>query len=549
MYKNAPYIEIPEEQNSCTSGWEAITEVLARAISNINKRKIVVVVECYHGTFEEVNFNALKKGLLPNASCKSSHIFKEKDRIQQMVRQHFQPDQFFNQYSGLGVEDYFDDQKKEALQNNIQFIDEGVILIFGIGASLIWKADLLIYADMSQWEIQQRFKRKDVYNIGMQDSPYSFENQYLWAFLNDWPLCNQIRKETLPKCDYYLETNNWAKPKLVSGAALRKGLYLATQQPFKLAPFFDPLFWDSPDPEQNEGSNFDWCYNCVPEEGNLLFKTKSSLFEVPLLSLIVCNPIQLLGPGMIKRFGESLPIQLDFIDTQDGGKTNYRFLPMNTPSPVTPEQCYYFLEAGEKSKIKLGTFQSLATTQKNNPSIAFKNYDQVLRSHDYLFVPNGTAIRIGAQVIALSISNLSKKFVLEISPKKYLKNNSASTMATFIRSDIKLPDLFVHQSTEVPSAEPALKEHLLKAQLEQLDIQRHWFTDKLDQNTKNQVQIINLIKGDNVLIEDSEGRFAPQLMKRGETYIIPAAIEQYYLKAVAQDETPVAILTVSGNGL
>lgn len=538
MYKNAPYIEIDSEHNHCLSGWTAITKELKSAIAKIDKKKVVIVVECHHGTFEEVNFNALKKGLKPNACCKSSHIFKEKDHIQQMVEARLGQ----GHYTGLSIEDYFDPQKKEALQSNIDFIDEGVILIFGIGASLIWEADLLLYADMSQWEIQQRFKRHDVDNIGLRPSHHPFDYQYLWAFFNDWPLCHQIRKTVLPTCDYYLETNNWAKPKLVSSPFLRSGLQKATQQPFRLAPFFDPLLWDKPENVPAEENNFDWCFNCMPDEDNLLFKTGDILFEVPLLSLIACYPNRFLGDSVVQLFGDHFPIYLDFIDTQETGKTNYRLLPPNARAQCPYEQLYYFLEAGEKSKIRIGHFESKLNGNSKDNALKFSSQNLRVSQHDFIFIPGDTPIQVGEQVIALFISNISNRLLLDIKPKQYLKSNGQD-MPKIASAGVKAAPPMVHHLYEGPTQQ-SKQEPLLTDQLQQLRVTRIWFDRRLEQEHQPQIQILNLIQGDNVSIYSIKEQFPPQLIKHGETIIIPADAGAYGLEPNSPADEPFAILKV-----
>ena len=544
MYHNPPYIEIPSSGKGCSSGWDDINMELEAAIRKIDKKKVVLVVECHHGAFEEVNFNALKRGLTPNASCKSSHIFKDKEEIQKMVTPFISPEGKVNQYTGLGIQDYFDENKRTALHNNIDFIEEGLVLIFGIGASLIWEADILVYADMSQWEVQQRFKRHDIDNIGLPNSNDNFDEQYRLAFFNDWPLCNQIRNSVLSNCDFYLETNNWAKPKLVKGAQLRQGLLLATQRPFRIAPFYDPLLWDESAQTDQEEPNIEWYFSCVPEEGNLLFKTAETLFEVPLLSLIASYPEQFLGKLMMEQFGNNFPIYLDFIDTQDTGTTNFQLLSSLDISQLNPERFYYFLEAEDISRITTGQFNLQASTTSSTNQISFQSKTEPIRPHDYISIPNEISIQIGEQVIALFISNVSNKFVQDINPGQFMKNNGSQIELMTKQQTLK--GAFSLQHSEVPySTDSIQNDTLSEGHIQTLEITRVWFQQNIEQQALNNAHVINLIEGDHVEISSPENRFSKQTILHGETFIIPANCGSYLLTAPPDQKTPCAILWVT----
>ena len=540
MYDNPPYIEIPITRKDCSSGWDAINSELKKAIKKIDKKKVVLTVECHHGTFEEVNFNALKRGLKPQASCKSAHIFKEKNEILEMISHFLSNDGMANQYTGLQIDDYFDSNKKEALQENIEQIEEGLVLIFGIGACHVWDADLVVFADMSQWEVQQRFKRHDIDNIGLPNSQYSFDYQYKWAFFNDWPLCNEIRKAVLPKCDYYLETNNWARPNLVQGEKLREGLQIAARQPFKIAPFYDPLLWDETIQTEQEEANIEWCFSCIPEEGNLLFKTESTLFEVPFLSLIACWPELILGNKTIQQFGNNLPIYLDFIDTQDTGETRFQFLPTNNISHLQPERFYYFLESETKSTITTGQFRVQNSGQAIAPRRSFESQVSSIEPHHYIHLPNGVPIQIGEQVIALLISNVSGKFINEIYPTQYIHSEEINNRQWDHNDEVSL-----HQSSIPESTLTVVEEKLLPKHLKNLEISRCWFQSQLVMPSRIEARIINLIQGDQVEISSKENRFSAQIINYGETFIIPSNCGELLFSVPPSQNKPCAILQIS----
>ena len=55
------------------------------------------------------------------------------------------------------IRDYVDEAKLAKIQKFVKN-KEGIVLVYGFGASLITKGDLLIYADLTRWEIQLRYR-------------------------------------------------------------------------------------------------------------------------------------------------------------------------------------------------------------------------------------------------------------------------------------------------------------------------------------------------------------------------------------------------------
>ena len=124
-------------------------------------------------------------------------------------------------------------------------MEQGIVLIHGIGASKIAQSDITIYSDMSRWEILQRFRRNDISNIGVANENDHYDQQHQWGYFIDWRICDKIKKEVIGNCQYFLESNNWQKPKLANGNVVRTGFEQATKQPLFMAPFLTLNFGTS----------------------------------------------------------------------------------------------------------------------------------------------------------------------------------------------------------------------------------------------------------------------------------------------------------------
>src|SRR5690606_10632861 len=94
-----------------------------------------------------------------------------------------------------------------------------------------------------RWEIQLRFRRNEVGNIGADNATDPFAYQYKRAFFVDWRVCDKLKRNLLDRSDYILDTTNPDVPKMVTGTALMDALEKVANRPFRVVPFFDPGPW------------------------------------------------------------------------------------------------------------------------------------------------------------------------------------------------------------------------------------------------------------------------------------------------------------------
>jgi mannose-6-phosphate isomerase len=516
MYQQLPFIEVTADPPSSWGGWEAICAELSLALARHPKPKVVIAVECYHGTLDEVNFQELKQGLQPQASCHTASLFLESDTLFELVAKRMANSPRSGKFTGLSIDDYFDPAKVQAIHESIASIDQGAILIYGIGASKVCAPDLLIYADMSHWEIQQRLRRQDTGNINLNNPHATFERKYEIAFFNDWPICSQLKRGIIGHCDYFLETNNWARPKLATGQIVRQGLKQAVQQPIKMAPFFDPALWealDVPSRPARKQAAMKHSFSCVPEEDNLLFRFDGILFEVPLLNLIFHQTENFLGSAIVQQFGAYLPIRFNFIDTNDNQDTDFQ-INVVTQEIIDGLGCryrqitgYYLLQAKPGATFQLGPPPDLHLPiwQVNELGI---------KPHDFIQVPNGIPYRAGKKLTAVQI-NTAPQIFSRLVPHHEVEERLAKVHPGAMRP-------FQSENGDHQGEETLSREIIL--------LTRHWFTDASAFDTAGNINILLLVAGRAAVVESPEDRFQPFLARYGETIIVPAQIGAYRVR-------------------
>ena len=115
------------------------------------------------------------------------------------------------------------------------------IIVFGPGAACLFPdVNLMLYADMPRWEIQQRQRGHKIGGLGVNNAYELPSKQYKRGYFVDWDICDSLKKELLPIADYWIDSTVRELPKMIQGDTLRDGLKKAVRRPFRVVPFFDP---------------------------------------------------------------------------------------------------------------------------------------------------------------------------------------------------------------------------------------------------------------------------------------------------------------------
>jgi mannose-6-phosphate isomerase class I len=64
-----------------------------------------------------------------------------------------------------------------------------------------------------------------------------------------------------------------------------------------------------------------------------------------------------------------------------------------------------------------------------------------------------------------------------------------------------------------------------------IETRRFWFTGFVPMHTRGGVHVLNLVQGEEALVESPSGAFEPFVVHYAETFIVPAAVGEYTLRA------------------
>jgi mannose-6-phosphate isomerase class I len=567
-YDKCPSVQIPANSGTAWRGWSVIASRLrdAIAIARIQTAAPVVAIECYAGVFEDEIRDALREGLGPVVWIDTHAAMHSPEKIDQLVARDLGGDDpVFGCLTHLSLEDYFSSEKIGALRASLAQIKEPAVVI-GPGAALIaQKPAIFVYADLSRWEAQLRQRRNEVSNLGVENRALKASLKYKRSFFVDWRVCDRLKRETLTRWDFLLDTCVPGDPKMVSGPEFRRALARCVTRPFRVVPFFDPGPWGGQWMKEvfdldRSSPNFAWCFDCVPEENSLLLQFGDIPVEVPAIDLVFAQPQALLGEPTYGRFGAEFPIRFDLLDTMGGGNLSFQVHPLTDyiskhfGMRYTQDESYYLLDAAPGAVVYLGRKEGtrfddmvadLDAAQRGEKAFDDRRFVAQFpaKKHDHFLIPAGTLHCSGAGSMVLEISATPYIFTFKLwdwarvgldgKPRPiHIEHGKANIQ--WDRDESYAAARLVNQVRKVGQGTGWREERTGLHEAEFIETRRHWFTSSVPHDTGGErhgsVNVLNLVEGEEAVVESPDNAFAPFAVHFAETFIVPAAVGPYRIR-------------------
>ena len=560
-YDKYPSIRINGYDTQCWAGWSAISERIRAEIALRPPSRAVVVVETYPGVDDAEIMDAIENGLRPQAFFHVKEAYLSEAKIDRLTQADVTDDRIFGFMTRLTIAQFFDPQKLSALQNRIQQT-EGTIVVYGTGAAEVAETwDVLVYADMARWEIQQRMRRQTVANLGVSNHALEFSRMYKRAYFVDWRVADRLKRKLMERWDFVLDTNAKGHPKMASGEAVRAALRQAVRRPFRVVPFFDPGPWGGQWMKEvcdldRSAVNYAWCFDCVPEENSLLLDFGKVTLEIPSLNLVFYQPKALLGENVYARFGAEFPIRFDFLDTMDGGNLSLQVHPLTEYIRehfgmfYTQDESYYLLDTGDDACVYLGLkpdiqpeamIADLEAAQNGGAAFdAEKHVERwAVKKHDHVLIPAGTVHCSGKNSMVLEISATPYIFTFKLwdwgrlgldGLPRPINIGHGKANIDWTRTTEWVRQNLLHRVEKIAEGEGWQEERTGLHETEFIETRRHWFSAKVSHDTGQNLNVLNLIEGREALVESPDGAFEPFVVHYAETFIIPAAVGRYTIR-------------------
>ncbi len=552
--------KIKGQENTCIVGKEDIIQTLKTAI----KDKKTIVFDTYVGVYDDEIIDILK-ALNPKTIIDMKSIFKEEETITEQLKAHLTDDRTFGKMYYGEVLDFMDEDKLEQARAQVQKAED-LTFVYGFGASLVTKGDLLVYFDMARWEIQLRY-RKGMGNYKCSNFDEESLRKNKRGYFIEWRIADKHKMTVFNDVDFFIDTNIENHPKMVTGQALREGLKQIAKQPFRTVPYFDPGVWGGQwmkevcglDPEK---PNYAWSFDGVPEENSLYLDFENDYIEIPAMDLVLYQPVQLLGEHVYSRFGAEFPIRFDFLDTIDGQPLSLQVHPLTEyikkefGMTYTQDESYYILDAKEGAHVFLGIKEGI-DPQSMIDDLRKANKGEILfdaekyinkfpaKKHDHFLIPAGTCHCSGSNAMVLEISATPYIFTFKLwdwgrvgmdGKPRPINVERGKEVIQWNRTTDWVKENLVNAVYEVEKNEHYVEEHTGLHELEFIETRRYWINDEITVQTKGNVNMLNLIEGKEAVIESPNHEFDPYIVHYAETFIVPASVKEYSIRSTDPNE-------------
>ncbi|MDX6021517.1 class I mannose-6-phosphate isomerase [Scandinavium sp. V105_16] len=554
-YDKHPEVPIQGYDKQAWQGWKMLLPVLNTRLSDASKT--VLVIDCYPGVRLNELEQALRTQFADSCLINSEAARKNEEALHRLLARNLTDDRVFGVLSCHQLAEFFDPQTLAALRQQVKDAS-GLVIVYGPGAALVHDGDVLVYADLPRWEIQQRMRSGELGNWGVDNHDEDILRRYKRAFFIEWRVFDRHKTPLLRRADFLLDTTVADNPKMVSGDALRAGLAQTVQRPFRVVPFFDPGVWGGQwmknqfdlDPSK---PNYAWCFDCVPEENSLLLRFGDVRIEIPSLNAVLLHPRELLGEKVHARFGAEFPIRFDFLDTIGGQNLSFQVHPLTEyiqqqfGMHYTQDESYYILEAEPGAVVYLGTqtgtepqamldnLHQAALGQCAFDDVRFVNQIPA-HKHDHFLIPAGTVHCSGSGTMVLEISATPYIFTFKLwdwgrlgmdgLPRPVHLEHGAKVI-DWQRETSWVHEHLVNHIEPIGEGDGWREERTGLHEREFIETRRHWFTKPVTHHTGGGVNVLNLVAGDEARVESPTGAFAPFVVHYAETFIVPAGVGEY----------------------
>jgi len=573
-FRRFPFIKITGHDNAAAADSSAIQSRLLQLCKD--RTKTVIVAECYPGVDQD-ELRQLFSPLEINIAVHSDDLALPPAEIDAQIEREITKDPVFGIMTTRRLEEFYPVENLDKARSSIDHMQSGIALVYGVGASLVCEGDILILADITRWEIQLRYRRgMSNWRTTQIDLPRN--EKYKRGFFAEWRWADRIKDRLLPRIDFYLDMTTQQAPAMVSGDAYRDALNQVAEQPFRMVPYFDPGVWGGDwmkthfDLPEN-GSNYAWSFDGVPEENSLLLDFGGKRIQTPALNLVYSQPQRLLGDRVHARFGKEFPIRFDMLDTMNGQNLSLQVHPLTEyiqqtfNMHYTQDESYYLLDAqGSAPCVYLGIrtdtdpdemIHALKEAQKGEaPFPAEKYVNRIpVKKHDHILIPAGTVHCSGADTMVLEISATPYIFTFKLwdwgrldldgRPRPVHIDHGAANIQ-WHRNTEWVQENLVNAVTLIHQDENGTVERTGLHEREFLDTYRVSTSSEMPIHRNGSVHMLNLVEGRCITLISEDGRFTPMELHYAETCIVPEAAGPYRIHSTDKTCVRVIIACVRG---
>ena len=540
-------------------GYDKIMELFKQKAAG--KERYVITLELYPEVDIEEILNGLK-GLA--AVCfNAEECMVSDEEYNNRIRPFLTDDRVFGIMNTLNTKDFYITDKTEAMRKQIAAA-KGLVIVYGVGASLVCEGDTLVYADLARWEIQCRFA-KGAGNWKSDNGNAPKLAKFKQGFFVEWRMADRLKRKLLGKIDYLLDTNEKDVPKMVAGEGFRAGLRKFAREPFRLVPYFAPEVWGGQWMKEvcgldKDKPNYAWAFDGVPEENSIYMRFGEVRIEVPSVDVVFYCPATLLGQRVHARFGDEYPIRFDFLDTIGGQNLSLQVHPLteyiqNTFNMhYTQDESYYILDCEDDAKVYLGLkegidkdamLNDLKRAQAGEIVFDAKKYVNIFpaKKHDHFLIPAGTIHCSGSNSMVLEISATPYIFTFKLwdwgrvgldGLPRPVHINHGEQVIQWDRTTGWVKDNLIDAITVLYDDGDNKVEKTGLHEREFIETKRYTITTACEMDSEGSVSTCNVVEGEGAVIESPDGSFEPFEVHYAETFILPESVKKLSIRPLGE---------------
>lgn len=510
-----------------------------------------VIIDCY----PEVDTQAILKEIsdLFDLIIISDDCALKGKRLENFAKDDLTDDRVFGVMTRRRLKDFF--IKSKIRQAEKQLEQKGKKLVIGVGAMLITQKGLRIYASMTRWEAQLRF-RKGTPNWNLENYDEDSLTKFKRGYFCEWRIADRHKEEIFYKMDYFIDASR-EQPVLFSAADYRKAIEKTVSEPFRVVPYFDPGVWGGQWMKQVCGldpgrKNYAWCFDCVPEENSVLYDFGGVIAEMPAIDLVLFGADKLLGERVVARFGKEFPIRFDFLDTMDGGNLSLQVHPTTDyiqktfNMKYTQDESYYILDCKEDGGVYLGLKTGVSKEEfgkalEKAAETGILDVEKYVnrfpsKKHDHFLIPSGTVHCSARNCMVLEISSTPYIFTFKLwdwgrlgldgKPRPINIKHGLNVIQENRKTEWVEKNLVGRVQT-LRKKDNFTEEKTGLHELEFIETRRHIFRDRVLHKSDGGVYVMNLVEGEEAVILPVNADFQPFTVHYAETFIIPASVGDF----------------------
>lgn len=543
-------------------------ERIGNKVAEDGIRDSILVCESYPGIPEDSIIDGLSF-LSPSLVIRTSSLLKDQEWLDECFRDYVTDDRVFGFMYHKDIRSVFDEEKLAQARDAAES-SSGLVMIAGPGSSLVTEKGTLLYFDITRWEIQLRY-RNGMPNWLFANAEEETLRKVKRGYFIEWRIADR-HKVSLADCIvWYISADDCKMPKMVRFDAMRKAVYELSGRPFRMEPYFDPGVWGGQWMKREfslpEGTpNYAWSFDGVPEENAVNISFGSDHLKIPAINIVLMQPERLLGEHVYGRYGAEFPIRFDILDTMEGGNLSLQVHPLTGyiqnafGMNYTQDESYYILADSDDSAVYLGLRTGIDRNEMEHELRCAESGEKPFdaerfvnkfkaKKHDHFLIPAGTVHCSGAGTVVLEISATPYIFTFKLwdwgrtgldgKPRPLhiehgMRNIQWNRDTEWVRGNLIGQEDVISDSSEYKAVRTGLHG------LEPIETVRYTVRSEALVDSCDSVSMLNLVEGSRIYIESTDGSFKDFEVHHAETFIVPASVGTYRIRAMDGDAVVIA---------